>query len=93
MDTKRFEQLWRQVRSNRARTGVLVSVAALGLLLWGRLILLERVPRIATADPEQAETSNGQDTSQDGAGDNDEQLPDPHNRTGVDESSSPLLKP
>lgn len=57
MDTNRFRQLWDQIAASRTRLTLVVSVLAVGLLLWGRLILLERVPRIATADPDAAATA------------------------------------
>lgn len=44
-------RFWRQVTADKKKFGILCTVAAVGLLLWGRLILLEDVPRIATADP------------------------------------------
>lgn len=97
MDTQRLEQLWRQVRGNRARLGVVVSVLAIGLLLWGRLILLERVPRIATADPDKTQQPADDATNADAdpapAGPADEGLTDPYNPTGVNDSSPPALQP
>lgn len=61
MDTNRFRQLWKQIAASRTRLTLVVSVLAVGLLLWGRLILLERVPRIATADPDAAATAPADD--------------------------------
>ena len=41
----------RQLTADKKKFGLMVTTLAVGLLLWGRLILLEKVPRIATADP------------------------------------------
>jgi len=62
MKTK-LHRLWRQVTADKKKFGILCTMAAVGLLLWGRLILLEEVPKIATADPNaqpQADASAGQ---------------------------------
>lgn len=48
---KKIRRFWRQATADKKKLGLLVTVAAVGLLLWGRLILLEKVPRMATADP------------------------------------------
>lgn len=48
---KKMKRLWRQLTADKKKFGLMVTVMAVGLLLWGRLILLEKVPRIATADP------------------------------------------
>ncbi|XAM01090.1 hypothetical protein OT109_06815 [Phycisphaeraceae bacterium D3-23] len=53
---KKLNRLWRQMTADKKRFGIMCACLAAGLLLWGRLILLEKVPRVATADdPEQAE--------------------------------------
>ena len=49
---KKLYRLWRQATADKKKFGLLVTVFAVGLLLWGRLILLEKVPRVATADPD-----------------------------------------
>ena len=49
MKTK-LNRMWRQVTADKKKFGILVTMVAVGLLLWGRLILLEDVPKIATAD-------------------------------------------
>ena len=58
---KKLNRMWRQVTADKKKFGMLVTMMAVGLLLWGRLILLEDVPKIATADdptaPTQAEQS------------------------------------
>ena len=66
MKTK-LNRMWRQATADKKKFGVLVTMVAIGLLLWGRLILLEDVPKIATADdpnnPAQtAQTPDGQAT-------------------------------
>ena len=52
MNKRKLEQVWRQATADKKRFGIFVTVFAVGLLLWGRLILLSDVPRIATADDE-----------------------------------------
>ncbi|MEO0474758.1 MAG: hypothetical protein AAF085_02135 [Planctomycetota bacterium] len=63
MKTK-LNRMWRQVTADKKKFGILCSMVAVGLLLWGRLILLEDVPKIATADPnaaaQPAQTPDGQ---------------------------------
>ena len=49
MKTK-MNRLWRQMTADKKKFGILCTMMAVGLLLWGRLILLEDVPKIATAD-------------------------------------------
>jgi len=92
MDTQRLEQLWRQVRGNSARLGVVASVLVLGLLLWGRLILLERVPRIATADPDATQQPKTAAEDVTDPTESTEGLTDPHNRTGVNDYLPPVLQ-
>lgn len=48
---KKLHRAWRQATADKKKFGILVTMLAVGLLLWGRLILLEDVPKIATADP------------------------------------------
>lgn len=48
---KKLNRMWRQATADKKKFGLLVTMMAVGLLLWGRLILLEEVPKIATADP------------------------------------------
>lgn len=48
---KRLYRVWRQVTADKKKFGMLVTALAVGLLLWGRLLFVEKVPRIATADP------------------------------------------
>jgi len=47
----KLHRLWLQMTADKKKFGLMVTVMAIGLLLWGRLILLEKVPRVATADP------------------------------------------
>lgn len=56
---KKMRRFWRQATADKKKFGLLVTFVAVGLLLWGRLILLEEVPRIATADPSE-EKAHGQ---------------------------------
>jgi hypothetical protein len=63
MKTK-INRMWRQVTADKKKFGILVTMVAVGLLLWGRLILLEDVPKIATADPNvAAQTGQTPETS------------------------------
>lgn len=48
---KKLNRAWRQITADKKKFGILVTMMAVGLLLWGRLMLLEDVPKIATADP------------------------------------------
>ncbi len=43
-------KFWKRLTADRRQFYVLCSLAALGLLLWGRL-MLQKVPRTAVADP------------------------------------------
>lgn len=56
MKTK-LRRLWLQMTVDKKKFGLMVFVMAIGLLLWGRLILIEKVPRIATADPAASDTT------------------------------------
>lgn len=47
---QKINRAWRQVTADKKKFGILVTMMAVGLLLWGRLILLEDVPKHATAD-------------------------------------------
>lgn len=49
---KKLHRAWRQATADKKKFGILVTMLAVGLLLWGRLILLQEVPKIATADPD-----------------------------------------
>lgn len=51
---KKMWRIWRQMTVDKKKFGIFVTTLAIGLLLWGRLMLLEKVPRIATADPNTA---------------------------------------
>lgn len=73
--------------------GVVASVLVLGLLLWGRLILLERVPRIATADPDATQQPEAAAEDRTPPEASAEGLTDRHNRTGMNDSSAPVLQP
>ena len=45
-----LRRLWVQITSDRKRFGVLCAMLALGLLLWGRIIVTSNLPRTALAD-------------------------------------------
>ena len=55
---QKLNRAWRQVTADKKKFGILVTMMAVGLLLWGRLILLEDVPKIATADPNAVDQSD-----------------------------------
>jgi len=57
---KKMSRMWRQVTADKKKFGILVTMLAVGLLLWGRLILLQDVPKIATADPDAPAQTSGQ---------------------------------
>lgn len=56
---QKINRAWRQVTADKKKFGILVTMMAVGLLLWGRLILLEDVPKIATADPNATAQTDG----------------------------------
>ncbi|MFK7790812.1 MAG: hypothetical protein AB8C95_15130 [Phycisphaeraceae bacterium] len=58
---KKLNRMWRQATADKKKFGILVTMMAIGLLLWGRLMLLEDVPKIATADDPNAQ-QQGADT-------------------------------
>lgn len=68
---KKLYRMWRQVTADKKKFGLLVTTLAVGLLLWGRLLLIEKVPRIATADPALSAQDLGEHTGTgtEGAGD------------------------
>lgn len=45
-------RIQRRLRAERRKVTVLLTLVTVGLLLWGRLLLMRDVPRTATADPE-----------------------------------------
>ena len=47
---KKLNRVWRQATADKKKFGILVTMMAVGLLLWGRLMLLQDVPKMATAD-------------------------------------------
>ncbi|MEM9415535.1 MAG: hypothetical protein AAGA29_08675 [Planctomycetota bacterium] len=48
----KLQRLWRQMTADKKRFGIMCTALAVGLLLWGRLVLLRDVPRYATAEPD-----------------------------------------
>lgn len=57
---RKLKRMWRQATADKTKFGLLVTCVLVGLLLWGRLILLEKVPRHATADPKQADSPSAE---------------------------------
>lgn len=56
---RKMNRIWRQATADKKKFGLFLTTAAIGLLLWGRLILLEDVPKMATAnDPAVTGSSN-----------------------------------
>lgn len=53
---QRFLRLWKQMTADKRRFSLAVSLALIGLLMWGRL-LLKKVPKTAIADPDAVATS------------------------------------
>ncbi len=49
-----IEAIKRQLMADKKKTGVLLMVVLVGLLLWGRLLLKDRVPKVASAQPNYA---------------------------------------
>ncbi len=47
-----IRRLWIQIVSDRKRFGLLCAMLAIGLLLWGRIIVTSNLPRTAVADPD-----------------------------------------
>ncbi|MHC4382167.1 MAG: hypothetical protein ACYS0J_04855 [Planctomycetota bacterium] len=45
-----LRRLWIQITSDRKRFGILCAMLALGLLLWGRIIVTSNLPRTAMAN-------------------------------------------
>lgn len=77
MKTKLY-RLWRQATADKKKFGLMVMCLAVGLLLWGRLLLIEKVPRIATADPSADEADAGEpDAEPDESGAVDRRLLEP----------------
>ncbi|HRP62436.1 MAG TPA: hypothetical protein PK400_04005 [Phycisphaerales bacterium] len=48
-----MRRLWVQLTADRKRFGILCAALAVGLLLWGRVIIVTNVPRTAVAKPDQ----------------------------------------
>ncbi len=47
---KKSQKIWKEITADKKRFGMLVACVAIGLLMWGRL-LLKKVPKTAVADP------------------------------------------
>jgi len=50
---ERLIQYWIHMTADRRRFGVMCALIAVGLLLWGRLILLKNIPRTGYAKPDE----------------------------------------
>ncbi len=46
-----LQRLWIRLTTDRRRFGAMCTLAAVGLLLWARLLLLQDVPRTGLAEP------------------------------------------
>ena len=57
---EQLQRFWIRVTVDRRNFGFMCVLLAVGLLLWGRLILLESVPRVGFADPDAATTAGPQ---------------------------------
>ena len=60
-----LDRLIKQVTSDKKKLGVMICALAIGLLLWGRL-LLQGVPRTATADEPKNQARAADNTERDG---------------------------
>ncbi len=49
-----LESFLKQLTADKKKFGLMCMLVAVGLLLWGRLMLLDRVPKTAVADPDTA---------------------------------------
>ncbi|MFW5652447.1 MAG: hypothetical protein ACOC0P_00225 [Planctomycetota bacterium] len=54
-----FSQLALRFRAEKRKYTMAFSLLALGLLLWGRLVIVERIPRTGYADPDEAAIAAG----------------------------------
>ena len=45
---EQLQRAWRQLTADKKKLGLMVGLMAVGLLLWGRL-MLKQVPQVATA--------------------------------------------
>jgi hypothetical protein len=56
-----LRRFWIRLSADRRRFGLLVGAVCVGLLLWGRLIVVRQPPRMALADPNQAKATGPRD--------------------------------
>ncbi len=54
MNREKLEAIWRKLTADKKKFGIMVVLLAVGLLMWGRL-LLRQVPRTATAVPDRVQ--------------------------------------
>jgi hypothetical protein len=57
-----LRRLWIQLTADRRRFGLLCVVAAVGLLLWARMIIVSNMPRTAVAGPSGTAPGSGAQT-------------------------------
>ena len=55
----KLRRIWIQLTTDRKRFGILCAMVALGLLLWGRLIVVSNLPRTAVAEPQGGAPAKG----------------------------------
>jgi hypothetical protein len=63
-----LRRFWIRLTADRRRFGILCAALAIGLLLWGRLIIVSQPPRTAVADPVPESNSSRQPSSNPNAG-------------------------
>lgn len=72
---EQLQRLWIRVTVDRRKFGIMCVLLAVGLLLWGRLILLESVPRVGFADPDAGTTAGAQSAAGQAGSDVAQELP------------------
>ena len=48
---RHLDRVMRELRADRRKAGAMGALLLLGLLLWGRLLIVRNVPQVATAGP------------------------------------------
>jgi hypothetical protein len=56
----KLRRLWIQLTADRRRFGALCAVLGVGMLLWARLIVVSRMPRMAVADDASLAANSGE---------------------------------
>ncbi|MEM6392902.1 MAG: hypothetical protein AAF797_09035 [Planctomycetota bacterium] len=54
---EKLQELIAKVTADKKKFGLMCLLVMVGLLLWGRLILLDRVPKTVQADPSEQDTA------------------------------------